>query len=465
MNDNRLVAALLAPDIRELLEQKQNQEARMALAELMDPEVADVLIEFSPQHRAIAFRLLPRDRASDVFTLLPLEMQEQLVGDLSSEQLAQIVNEMEPDDRALLLDEMPGQIAARLVAAMTPDARARTQAILGYPQKSVGRIATPDYLTLRPEWSVQQAIEHIRKNGRDAETFDTMYVIDERGRLLDEIRLRQLLLADPVRTIHSLMDAQVVSLRAIDDREEAVRAMDRYDVPVLPVVGSDGVLVGIVTFDDVADVAEKEVTEDIQKLGGVQAFDEPYLTLPLLQLVWKRGAWLSLLFIGEMLTASAMTHFEDEIGKAVVLALFVPLIISSGGNSGSQASTLIIRALAVGEVSLRDWWRVMRRELVCGLALGAILAALGLGRIVLWQWVGWADYSRHYLLIGMTVAATLVGIVVWGTFIGSMLPLLLSKLKLDPATVSAPFVATAVDVTGLVLYFTTALLLLKGTLL
>ncbi len=460
-----MIAALLAPDIGELLDQRLNQEARLALAELMDPEVADVLLELRPEQRAIAFRLLPRERAADVFTFLPQDVQEHLIGALSGEQLAQVVNDMPPDDQALLLDELPGQVVARMLAAMTPEVRQRTQAILGYPSESIGRIATPDYLTLRPEWTVQQAIEHIRRHGRDAETFDTMYVIDERGKLLDDIRLRQLLLADPVRTIHSLMDSQVVSLRAIDDREEAVRAMDRYDQPVLPVVGSDGVLVGIVTFDDVADVAEKEVTEDIQKLAGVAAFDAPYLTLPLAQLVRKRGIWLSMLFLGEMLTASAMSHYEHEIARAVVLTLFVPLIISSGGNSGSQASTLVIRALAVGEITLRDWGKVLRRELVCGLALGTCLAGFGVLRVVVWQWCGWADYSAHYLRVAITVAVTLVGIVLWGTFIGALLPLLLSRLRLDPATVSAPFVATMVDVTGLILYFSAALLVLRGTLL
>jgi magnesium transporter len=290
-------------------------------------------------------------------------------------------------------------------------------------------------------------------------------VIDERGRLLDDIRLRQLLLGDPVLTIHSLMDSQVVSLKALDDREEAVRVMERYDLATLPVVGSDGALVGIVTFDDIADVAEKEVTEDIQKLAAVEAFEEPYLTLPLRQLVRKRGTWLAMLFVGEMLTASAMSHFQGEIEKAVVLALFVPLIISSGGNSGSQASTLVIRALAVGEIEMRDWARVLRRELVCGLALGALLAVLGMLRICLWQVFGWADYTAHYVRVGIVVAAALIGVVIWGTFIGGMLPLFLRKLRLDPATVSAPFVATAVDVSGLAIYFSVALLVLKGTLL
>lgn len=465
MNDNRLVAALLAPDIGELLEQRNNQEARLALAELMDPEVADVIAELDQKHRAIAFRLLPRDRAANVFALLPLEEQEGLVNDLSGEQLGNLVDLMEPDDRALLLDEMPGQLVARLLGSMTSEARARTQAILNYPPHSIGRIATPEYLTLRADWTVQQAIEHIRKHGKDAETFDTMYVLDERGRLVDDIRLRQLLLADPVRTLHSLMDSQVPSLRALDDREEAVRAMERYDVAVLPVVGSDGALVGIVTFDDIADVAEKEVTEDIQKLGGVQAFEEPYLTLPLGKLIVKRGIWLAMLFVGEMLTASAMAHFEDEIARAVVLALFVPLIISSGGNSGSQASTLVIRAMAIGEVTLRDWAKVLRREIACGVALGAILGLMGIARIVLWQSIGWADYTSHYLLVGATVAGALIGIVLWGSVIGGMLPLLLRRLRLDPATVSAPFVATAVDVTGLVIYFTVAMAILKGTLL
>jgi magnesium transporter len=465
VENERMVGDLLAPDIVEMLEARQIGLVRAALSELMDPEIADVLIALPPHQRAMAFRLLPRARAADVFTFLPPEEQEQLLAELTNEQLAQVFDEMDPDDRADLFEEMPGPIVAKLLALMKPEERRQTQIILGYPPESVGRIMTPDYVALRPEWTVQQALDHIRQYGRDAETISTLYIIDAARKLIDNIRLRQLILADPQSPIQSLMTGQVVALRATDDREEAVRAMDRYDQPVLPVVDSGGVLVGIVTFDDVADVAKEEVTEDIQKLGGVEALEAPYLSTPLLELVRKRGLWLSVLFLAQLLTASAMGLFEAEIVQAVVLALFIPLIISSGGNSGSQAATLVIRAMAIHEVALRDVWKVLRRELACGAMLGCWLGLLGLLRILVWQWAGLVDYTDHYHWLGLTVMIALVGVVMWGTLVGSMLPFIIRRLNLDPATVSAPFVATLVDVTGLIIYFTTALLMLSGKLL
>jgi magnesium transporter len=351
-----MTGELLAPDIEIMLDQRDTHAVRAALLGLMEPEIADVLIALAPRYRVLAFRLLPKDRAADVFTFLPPEQQELLLNELSSDQLAQIFNEMDPDDRAVLFEEMPGQLAARILALMRPEERRQTQIILGYPAQSVGRIMTPDYLTVRPEWTLQQTLDFIRQKGSEAEILQTMYVVDDQGKLLDDIRLRDILVNDPQHTISTLADGQVVSLQATDDREEAVRAMDRYDRPVLPVVDSAGVLVGIVTFDDVADVAQEETTEDIQKMGGVEALEDPYMSTPLLRLARKRGTWLSVLFIGEMMTASAMGHFEHEIASAVILALFVPLIISSGGNSGSQASTLVIRAMAIRVIWLVDWW-------------------------------------------------------------------------------------------------------------
>lgn len=466
-----LVGSLLAPEIGELIDQRQTFEVRSALLELLDPEVADVLMALVPGQRAVAFRLLPRDRAAMVFTYLPFEQQEQLLSELNNEQLAHLINEMPPDDRAVLFEEMPGPVAARLLALMRPEERRQTQIILGYPQDSVGRLMTPDYLAIKPDWTVQQVLDHIRQFGRDAETLSTLYVVNERGLLIDDIRLRQFLLVDPSSTVRSLMDEQFVSLRADEDREAAVRAINRYDQSALPVVDREGVLVGIVTFDDVADVATAETTEDIQKMGGLEALDEPYITMPLLRLVRKRGTWLSALFLGEMLTATAMGYFQVEIEKASVLALFMPLIISSGGNSGSQGSTLIIRAMAVGEVGLKHWIKVFRRELACGLLLGVLLGLLGLIRIHLWQFLGWKDYSimhgnhaASYHMVALTVGIALIGVVLWGTLMGSMLPFLLRRIGLDPATISAPLVATLVDVTGLIIYFSTAMVILHSVL-
>jgi magnesium transporter len=307
-------------------------------------------------------------------------------------------------------------------------------------------------------------MDHIRRKGRDAETVNMIYVVDDRWRLLDDLRLRQILLANPDATVEGLMDRKFPSLRATDDREEAVRVMGEYDRVALPVVDSQGVLLGIVTSDDVLDVAEEEATEDIQKMGGMEALDNPYLDTPFFQMVRKRGGWLLFLFIGEMLTATAMGYFEDEIARAVVLALFIPLIISSGGNSGSQAASLVIRAMALEEITLRDWWRVMWREIAAGLALGVVLGMIALVRVVAWPGRHQL-YGPHYLLVGVTVALSLVGVVMWGTLTGSMLPFIFRRFGFDPAVSSAPFVATLVDVTGIVIYFSVALFILRGALL
>jgi magnesium transporter len=323
---------------------------------------------------------------------------------------------------------------------------------------------SPHFVRIRPNWTVAYALDHFRRYGMDSETMSMIYVIDEQGKLIDDLRIRQILLAGPETIISDLMDSRFISLKATDDQELAVKALKEADLNALPVTDSEGVLIGIVTADDIFDVAEEEATEDIQKMGGSEALDEPYLEIEIPTMVRKRATWLVVLFLSEMLTATAMGRFEDEIAKAVVLSIFVPLVISSGGNSGSQASTLIIRAMAVGEVKLRDWWRVMRREILSGLALGAILGTVGFLRISLWAAL-FHSYGEHWLLLALTVGLALIGIVLWGTLSGSMLPFLLRRVGLDPATSSAPFVATLVDVSGLIIYFTVAAIILHGTLL
>ncbi|MGB2609900.1 MAG: magnesium transporter, partial [Isosphaeraceae bacterium] len=307
-------------------------------------------------------------------------------------------------------------------------------------------------------------LDHVRAHGRDSETLNVIYVVNGNNRLIDDLRIREILLAPLHAIVSDLCDNRFVSLNASDDKKEAVKVFRQYDRTVLPVIDSHGRLVGIVTLDDVLDVAEEEATREIQKFGGLEALDEPYMSTPLLEMIRKRATWLVILFVGEMLTATAMGYFEHEISRAVVLALFVPLIISSGGNSGSQAATLIIRALALGEVKLRDWWRVMRREVLSGLLLGLILGTIGFVRIALWSAFS-SLYGEHWMLVGLTVSCSLLGIVLWGTITGSMLPFILKWLGMDPATSSAPFVATLVDVTGLIIYFSVALVILHGTLL
>jgi len=323
---------------------------------------------------------------------------------------------------------------------------------------------TPEYVAIQQNWTVSDVLAHLRKAGRDRESFNQLYVVDDKGRLVDSARLRNLVVAELDTPVVELLDHQPLTLRATDDQETAVAAFKKYDRTILPVVDSNDVLVGVVTVDDVLDVAEQEATEDIQKMGGMEALDAPYLTIGLLSMIRKRAGWLAILFVGEMLTATAMGYFQDEIAKAVVLALFVPLIISSGGNSGSQATSLIIRALAVRDITLGDWWRVIRRELAAGLALGCVLAAIALVRILLWPRRA-QIYGPHYVLVAATVACSLIGVVLFGSIAGSMLPFILRRLGFDPAAASAPFVATLVDVTGLVIYFTIAYQILHGTLL
>jgi magnesium transporter len=323
---------------------------------------------------------------------------------------------------------------------------------------------TPHYVAVREDWTIRQVLDYIREHGQDSETLNVVYVVDGQGLLVDDIRIRELLLTALDTPVRDLMDRHFVALKATDDQQTAVAAFREYDRTALPVTDSTGMLIGIVTIDDVLDVAEATATKEIQRIGGSEALDEPYMEISFARMIRKRGGWLTALFLGELLTATAMGAFEAEISKAVVLALFVPLIISSGGNSGSQASTLVIRALALGEVSLGDWWRVMRREILAGLSLGTILGGIGFFRITLWS--AFSDiYGPHWLLVAITVAVALVGIVLWGTLIGSLLPFLLRRLGFDPATSSAPFVATLVDVTGLVIYFSVALVFLRGTLL
>jgi magnesium transporter len=455
---------LLGPDISEALSQRRYDQVRSGLVDLEPADIADLVSGLEGGEAAVVFRLLPRDLAADTFGYLDPEQQQELIDNLTSERLASLINEMHPDDRTALLEEMPAEVAQRLIALLTPAERRITQTILGYPEESIGRLMTPDYVRVRETWTVAQALEHIRRYGRDAETINVIYVVDDRGRLIDDLRIRQLLLADPAQPLASISDRMYVALQATDDREEAVRQMQRYDRVALPVLDSRGTLVGIVTADDVADVAEEEATEDIQKMSGMEALGAPYMEIGLLRMVRKRAGWLAILFIGEMFTATVMGYYEEEIARAVVLALFIPLIIASGGNSGSQATSLIIRAMAVGEVQLSHWLRILGRELAVGLALGTILGAIAIARIVLWP-ASEMVYGEHYRLIAAVVSLSLVGVVTFGSFTGSMLPLIMHRLGLDPATASAPFVATLVDVTGIVIYFTVGSLLLHGILL
>lgn len=348
------VSSLLFPEIEELVKTRQFGALRDALSELTPPDVADLLRAMEPDDRAVAFRVLNKAMAADVFEYLPADEQEEMLRRLGQAEVAAILNEMAPDDRTALLEELPGAVTQRLITVLSPEERAVAQKLLGYPEESIGRLMTPDYVAIREDWTVEQVFEHLRRFGRDKETISILYVVDANWKLLDDIMLRSFVLAEPQTRVSDLMDEQTVRLLATDDQETAIAYFEKYDRSALPVVDSDEILVGIVTFDDVMDIAKEEVTEDIQKMGAVEALDEPYMSASLLTLVRKRGVWLSMLFLGEMFTASAMAYFEHEIERVVFLASFIPLIVSSGGNTGSQAATLVVRAMALGEIRLID---------------------------------------------------------------------------------------------------------------
>jgi magnesium transporter len=427
-------------------------------------DLAPMIAELSVEELAALFRVCSRELAAVTFTYLSHDSQWKLLKALNQEQAAALLNALPPDDRTAFLNELPLDLAMQMLGMLTPDERHVAQSLLAYPEHSVGRMMTLDYVAVRPEWTVREALDYIREHGYDRETLNVVFIVDEDGRLLDDVRVRRFLLSPLDRPVRDLLDGNYTMLTPTDDREKALALFKQFDRVALPVVDENKKLIGIVTVDDMLDVAEEEATEDIQKLGGTEALDEPYTTIALTRMVKKRASWLVVLFLGEMLTATAMSYFEGEIARAVVLALFVPLVISSGGNAGSQAATLVIRALALGEFKLRDWWRVMRRELAAGTMLGLILGVIGFLRIAIWAQFTHI-YGEHWLLVATTVGTALVGIVLWGSLMGSMLPLALKRLGLDPATSSAPFVATLVDVTGLVIYFSVAYMILRGTLL
>lgn len=460
MNNNTIL-------FQQHIENKNWKLIKEKLTELDPFQIAQIISDLSKTDQIILFRLLSREAAKDVFQHLSYDEQESIISGLASnpQKLTGLLNDLDPDDRTAFFEELPGAVSQRLMQIMSKEERDITIQLLGYPKDSIGRLMTPEYVAVKPYFTVSQTLEHIRKFGHDSETLNVIYIVDDNWKLLDDVRIKEVLLASPEKEISEIGKGMLVSLNTHDDQEIAVKAFSDHDRVALPVTDTTETLVGIVTVDDVLDVQERESTEDFQKFGGTEGLDLSYTKTPLLEMLKKRAGWLVLLFIGEMLTASAMGYFDDEIARAVVLALFVPLIISSGGNSGSQAASLVIRSLALGEVKLRDWWYVMRKELFLGLLLGAVLGSIGFIRIFIWQETGLYDYGEYWFWIGLSVSVSLVFVVLWGTFSGSMIPLLLKKIRLDPAAASAPFVATLVDVTGLIIYFSVAALFLDGRLL
>lgn len=462
--EKELETTSISEQFAPLIERNDRQEMHAFLDNQNISDVA-VLIDEFPEHATQIMMSMSMHRAASTFKILEVSQQKQVIQELPPFKTAELLNELPADDRTDFLEELDSNAVRELIKLLDPEERKITLSLLGYPEGSIGRLMTPDYVYVYPEDTVDEVFATIRKYGKDSETINVIYVINNKGELLDDIRISDFILAAPHTKVSALMDDRFIALNAYDDQETANEVFKMNNRVALPVVSKSNKLLGIVTIDDVLWVASEEFSEDMQKMGGTEALDEPYLETPITKLFRKRIVWLVVLFLGELLTASAMSFFEDEIAKAVVLALFVPLIISSGGNSGSQASTLIIQAMALGEITVSDWWRVMRREFLQGLLLGAALGLIGFIRIFIWHGIAPELYGNSWDEIGLVIGFSLLGVVLWGTITGSMLPLLLKKLGADPAVSSAPFVATLVDVTGLMIYFSTAYFFLKGILL
>ncbi len=450
----------------------QTNDIRQLRDFLNDQNISDVamLVEEFPDQEARIIAGMSINRATSVFKILETTFQKRIIRELPASKTAELLNDLPPDDRTDFLEELPNNVVRELIKLLNSEERKITLSLLGYPENSIGRLMTPDYVYVYPDNTVEEVFATIRKHGKDSETINVIYVINDRDELLDDIRIRDFILSPPDRKVSDMIDNRVIALNAYDDQEKASEIFKMNNRDALPVVSNSNELLGIVTIDDILWVASEEYSEDIQKIGGTSALEAPYLDTPFFKLIQKRVGWLIILFISELLTATAMAYFNDEIAKATMLAMFIPLIMSSGGNSGSQASTLIIQAMAVGELHISDWWRVMRREILSGLVLGAVLGIIGFTRIALWHELmqhGFIKdiYGPHWLLVAFTVGSSLIGVVMWGTLTGSMLPIVLKKLGADPAVSSAPFVATLVDVTGIVIYFTIALFFLSGILL
>lgn len=452
----------LVEQIELLIADGDKEQLREYLDNLNISEVEDLIDEL-PEYGSTFIETLSINRAVNVFRILDFPTQERIIKKLSGPKITELINELPPDDRTAFFGELHGDAVKKMIILMPPEERKEALTLLGYPEDSVGRLMTPDYVTVKQDFTVAQALDHIRKYGKDSETIDVIYVIDEKGVLLDDIRIREILLSGPQVRIADLMDNRLIALNAFDPQEEAINIFRMNNRVALPVTDKQGIMLGIVTVDDVLWIANEEYTEDIQRMGGSEALDEPYLDVSIWQLVKKRAPWLMVLFIGQFFTATVIEGYEMQLQAAVVLMTFVPLITSSGGNTGSQASALIIQAMAMGEVTLADWFRVFRRELVSGFILGLILGVLGLLRIFGYHLFG--EYGDTWYLLSLVVGCSLVGVILWGSLVGAMLPFILRRLGADPATSSAPFVATLVDVTGLVIYFTIATIILKGTLL
>ena len=448
---------ILEGDLSDLLHHSKDEDYAAEVSKLLESLPRDYAIH--------TFLALPEAIQIKIFPHVDHVLQRSVTEDLPKQQVSNILNTLESNDRIAFFDTLDGVEVTEYLNLLNDKNRLATYDLLGYPEDSVARLINTNFTTVRKEWTIGQAVEHIRRFYSDTPAANVIFVVDSNGKLVDDIPIRRLVLNEHVKTIADIMDGFYVKLDIQDTIDNAIQKFKEYDRVALPVTNSNNVVMGVVTIDDVIDEAEEKDTKDMQQFGGLESLDLPYIKTPFFTLIRKRAVWLIILFLSEMLTATAMANFQEELDAAIVLSIFIPLIISSGGNSGSQAATLIIRAMALNEFTPKKWWYVMRREIFSGLMLGSILGIIGFIRIAIWQQLHIGDYGPYWYLIAITVALSLVGVVMWGTISGSMIPIVLKRLKLDPATSSAPFVATLVDVTGLVIYFSFAAIILNGTIL
>ncbi len=435
------------PDIEQMLDSKDWEQIKKAWADLKPEDIAEILKSLNRKNVGVAFRLIPKEKAAEVFSELDPSQQEYLLTHIVDKRIKELLEELSPDDRTSVFEELPEQLTQRLLNLLPADERKEALGLLGYPENSVGRIMTPDYVVVKPDWTVEKAIRHIKKIGEDAETINMIYVEDDQLHLIDDIPIRRFLLADPDQKVADLMDHEFIAIHALADQEEAYKMIKKYDINVLPVIGEDGVLIGIVTVDDILDVIEEEVTEDFQKSSAIVPVEEKYYTASNFTLYKKRIGWLFILLLTDFFSSTIIAHFEDSLKAVIALAFFIPILIDSGGNIAAQSSTLIIRALATGSLTVKKWFLVMKKELLIGLFIGLTLGITLYIRGFFW---------RGGPTVGMVVAISMVAISLWSNLLGSLLPIVLTKFKLDPAVISSPLLTTVVDSTGLLIYFTLA---------
>ncbi|WP_185859216.1 magnesium transporter [Blattabacterium cuenoti] len=424
------------------------------------------IIHHHPNDVIKIFNLLKLCKAISVFNGLDFSIKKKIIEEFPSIKKMELLNNLSVEDRFSFLEKIPKNLLKDLIKYLNPEEKIKTLVSLGYPENSIGCLMIPYYLSVQKTCRVQEILDSLRKEVKNRDMIEIVYIVDQKGKLVDDIKIRDFLLVDPNTKVSDLMDNQYTyALNLKDTEEEASKIFSLNNRVSLPVIDDQNFLLGIVTVSDILLILNENYREYLQKIGGMEALNQSYLNEPLYRLIKKRAGWLILLFIGEMLTTTVMQEFSSFIEKAVVLALFIPLVVSSGGNSGAQAASLIIQAMALGEVKIKDWWIVMRREIICGFFLGSILGLTGFIRVIAWHKINLFNYGPHWILVGLTVFLSLIGVVLWGTLSGSMLPFIIKKFRGDPASSSVPFVATLVDVIGLIIYFSMSYILLRGTLL